>query len=162
MRAERKWIAGLLGVAAFCVAGIAGTPKAEAQSFWGVNCGGTANGLDCRTLQVLPIGEGGGQLTLAVRRTADTRKPVMMLLAPLGIYLPAGIALKFGQAEAKAAAFTNCDSSGCLAEYPISDAELKALLDGQALTVWVQDMQRRPIASQVPGAGFPAAWAMLK
>ena len=136
-------------------------PQAQVQPVWGVTCGAAPGGLDCRALQTLAMTD-SGRLSLAVRILPDTKKPVMLLLLPLGIYLPAGVTLQFGQDAAKMAPLQNCDSAGCLAEYPISEAEIAALVKGQGLTVAVQDASKQPISVQVPAAGFSAAYAKIK
>jgi invasion protein IalB len=132
-----------------------------AQNIWGVNCAGSVDGLDCRAVNVLPMTQ-TSILSLAVRLNRETGKPELLMVAPLGIYLPAGIALKFGEAEPKAIAFVNCDNSGCLAQYAITPAELQGLSDGETFTVWVRDMSREAITVRVPATGFATAFAMVK
>ena len=103
-----------------------------------------------------------GQASVAVRLPADTKKPVMYVLVPMGIYLPAGITLQFGQADAKKVSPRSCNSSGCLAEYAPTDAEIGALSKGQSLTVSVQDVDQKPLTLQVPSTGFAAAYAKIR
>ena len=133
----------------------------QAQPIWGVTCAGTASGLDCRAIQSLLM-TNTGQLSLAVRVPAETKKPVMLLLVPMGIYLPAGVKVQVGQDAAKTVPLQNCDGTGCLAEYAITEPELAAMLKGQALTISVQDRDKQPVSVQVPATGFPAAYGKIK
>ena len=110
---------------------------------WGVTCAGTVAGLDCRALQSLPM-TNTGQASVAVRIPPETKKPTMLILVPLSVYLPAGVSLKFGDGEAKTVRFDNCDVAGCLAKYDVTEAELGAMAKGQALTLSVQDTNCRP------------------
>jgi invasion protein IalB len=131
------------------------------QPIWGVNCAGTKAGLECRAIQAVKMTD-SGVLSVAVRVLPETKKPQMLLLLPLGIHLPAGVTLKFGEEEAKAIQLKNCDAAGCLAEYAITDAEIGALAKGQPLTVLVQDPDQKSLSVQVPAAGFAAAYAKIK
>jgi invasion protein IalB len=156
--------AGLAATAAIAILGIGTTSWAQttpSPSMWGVTCAGTAAGLDCRALQSLPM-TNTGQASIAVRIPPETKKPTMLILVPLSVYLPAGVSLKFGEGEAKTVAFDNCDAAGCLAKYDVTEVELGAMAKGQTLTLSVQDTNRQPIRVQVPSNGFSAAFAKIK
>ena len=86
----------------------------------------------------------------------------MLLLLPLGIHLPAGVTLQFGQEAVKTIPLQNCDAAGCLAEYAVTDAELAAMSKGQAVTVSVLDPNKQAISVQVPSTGFATAYAKIK
>ena len=130
---------------------------------WKVNCANTEGGFDCRALQTLFVKSTGQPvLTVAVRIPPETKKPVMLFSLPLGSYLPAGASLQFGKEEPKAMPIQNCDRSGCFARYPITDAEIGAMLKGADLTITLQNMQRKPITFVVPVAGFSEAYAKIK
>lgn len=103
-----------------------------------------------------------GQLSVAVRLSPETKKPIMLLLLPMGIYLPAGVTVQFGQDAAKKVPLQNCDGTGCLAEYAMTEPEIAAMLKGQGFTISVQDRDKQPVSVQVPATGFPAAYAKIK
>ena len=87
----------------------------------------------------------------------------MLILCPRGIYLPAGLSVNFGQEPAKQVALKSCDSSGCLAEHSITDAEIGAMLRGasdHAFSAGRESAAR--ITVQVPANGFAAAYAKIK
>ena len=130
---------------------------------WVVNCTSVQTGLDCRAGQSLFIKETGQRLlSVALRVPPDTKKPTLLMQVPLGIYLPAGVALQFGKDTARKIVLQSCDQNGCLAEYAITDAEIGAMLKGADLTITIQNLKQEPVAVQVPVLGFPAAYAKIK
>jgi invasion protein IalB len=101
-------------------------------------------------------------MTLAVRTSPDSKRPVMLIQVPLGIYLPAGATLQIGKDPAKKLPFQSCNQEGCLMEYSITDAELAAMQQDSDLTVSVQDLKKAPVTLTVPGLGFAAAYSKMK
>jgi invasion protein IalB len=94
---------------------------------------------------------------------ADTKKPVLLMQLPLGVYLPAGATLQIGKDEAKTLPFTSCARGGCIAEYAITDAELAAIAKGADITISAQGgVSRKPFTLTVPALGFAAAYAKIK
>ena len=93
---------------------------------------------------------------------ADTKKPVLLMQLPLGVYLPAGATLQIGKLEAKTLPFTSCDRGGCIAEYAVTDGELNAIAKGADLKISAQIVQRKPFTLTVPALGFAAAYAKIK
>lgn len=138
-------------------------PAAPPKPAWGVNCVNIPAGLDCRAVQTLRL-DPTGRITLGVgvRIPADTKKPVLLFQTPHGIYLPAGLTLQIGQDAAKAVPFLTCAAAGCLAEYPISEAELGAMENGTELTVSMQDLTKKSFKMHVPTLGFAEAYGKIK
>ena len=134
---------------------------APGQPIWSVNCVGTSGGLDCRAVEAVRVTD-TAQAAVAVHVPPDTKKPVMTILIPLGIYLPAGATLQFGQDAAKTLPFQTCEVSGCLAEYAITGAEITAMLKGEVVTITIQSRNQQPLPLQLPVASFPAAYAKIK
>ena len=120
--------------------------------------------LDCRAGQSVFIKTTGQRLlSVAVRVPADTKKPVLMLQVPLGVYLPAGASLQIGKDEAKTLPFRGCDRGGCVAEYAITETEIAAMTKGSDLTISVQNQNQQPAFTvTVPVTGFAAAYAKVK
>lgn len=130
---------------------------------WVVHCPISQGALDCRASQSLFLKNTGQHImSVAVRIPPDTKKPVLLMQLPLGIYLPAGVSLQIGKDEAKTLPIENCDQAGCLAEYAITDAEIGAMLKGAALTITLQSASKEPVTLTVPATGFPAAYAKIK
>jgi invasion protein IalB len=128
-----------------------------------VACSNSKEGLDCRAGQSLFFKKTGQRfLSVAVRIEPETKKPSLLVQLPLGVYLPAGVTLQIGKDAAKTLPYKNCDRGGCIAEYPITDAELAAMVKGADITLSAQSLQQKSFTLDVPGLGFAAAYAKIK
>lgn len=132
-------------------------------SQWAVGCTNTESGLDCRAGQTVVYQQGQRRIEVSavLRMLPDTNKPNLLLLLPLGVSLPKGVTIQFGQSQAKAIAFQSCNLKGCMAEYPITNAEIASLQKGANMTLSVQTAQDAPIKFTLPAAGFAAAYAKV-
>jgi invasion protein IalB len=101
-------------------------------------------------------------LTLVVRRSPAAKTPVMMIQGPLGIYLPAGVAVQIGTDAAKVLPLQSCNQGGCVTEFAMTDAEIETMRGGADLTVTMQDQNKAPVTLKVPGLGFAEAYAKLE
>ena len=178
---------GMVGSALLCILGFGGgalaqtqqpkgaaqgatTAPAEAagqpsrpQANWVVSCSQTRPGLECRAGQSLFLKQTRQRvLSVAVRMPADTKKPVLLLQLPLGVYLPAGATLQIGKDEAKTLPYIACDQGGCIAEYNVTDAELSGVAKGLDLSISAKTMSKKPFTLTVPALGFAAAYAKIK
>ena len=142
----------------------AGQQQPAPPAIWVVSCDNNRGKLDCRAGQSVFIKSTGQRLlSVAVRVPADTKKPVLILQVPLGVYLPAGASLQIGKDEAKTLPFKGCDRSGCVAEYAINETEIAAMTKGSDLTISVQNQNQQPAFTvTVPVTGFAAAYAKVK
>jgi len=131
---------------------------------WVVNCTDNGGELDCRAGQQVFVKTTGQRLlSVAVRVPPDTKKPVLLVQVPLGVYLPAGASLQIGKDKAMTLPFTACGSAGCVAEYAIKDAEIAAMSNGSALTISVQNQSKKPAFTiTVPVTGFAEAYAKIQ
>ena len=139
-------------------------PQPGPPAVWMVSCSDNKGALDCRAGQSVFIKTTGQRLlSVAVRVPPDTKKPVLLVQVPLGVYLPAGISLQIGKDPAKMLPYKACDQGGCLAEYAITDAEIGAMLKAADLIVSAQNQNQQPaFAVTVPTTGFPEAYAKVK
>jgi invasion protein IalB len=142
------------------------TPPAQPRppAIWVVNCQDNKGKLDCRAGQSVFL-KNTGQLLLsvAVRVPADTKKPVLVLQVPLGVYLPAGASLQIGENVPLTLPYKGCDRAGCVAEYAVTEAEIAAMTKGSDLKISVQDQNQKPAFTvTVPVTGFAAAYAKVK
>lgn len=64
----------------------------------------------------------------------NIRKPVLRVIAPLGVLLPRGLGLKIDQTEIGATGFVRCLANGCVAEVEMDDALLEKLRKGKEAT----------------------------
>jgi invasion protein IalB len=142
----------------------AGQQQARPPAIWVVSCADNNGKLDCRAGQTVFLKNTGQRLlSVAVRVPADTKKPVMMIQVPLGVYLPAGASLQIGEDKAKTLPFKGCDQGGCLAEYAVTEAEIAAMTKGSELKVSVQNQNQQPAFTlTIPVTGFAAAYAKVK
>jgi invasion protein IalB len=130
---------------------------------WMVNCTSVTGGFDCRASQTIRSANSRERLlTLAVQITPDSKKPIMLIQGPLGMYLPAGVTLQVGRDAAKVVPLQTCDQSGCFTKYDVTDAEIAAMRSGADLTVTILDVKKAPVELKVPGLGFDQAYAKLE
>jgi invasion protein IalB len=87
-------------------------------------------------------------LTVIVLQTADNKSPMLRVIAPLGVLLPAGLGLVIDKADVGRAGFVRCLPRGCFAEVVMDDNLMQQLRTGQTATF---------IIFQTPeeGIGFP-------
>ena len=137
---------------------------ARPPAIWVVNCVDNNGKLDCRAAQSVFLKNTGQRLlSVAVRVPADTKKPVLMLQVPLGVYLPAGATLQIGEDAAKTLPFKGCDQGGCVAEYAVTEAEIAAMTKGSPLKISVQNQNWQPAFTvTIPVTGFAQAYAKVK
>jgi invasion protein IalB len=140
----------------------AGQPS-RPQPNWIVSCNQTRAGLECRAGQSLFLRKTRQRvLSVAVRMPADTKKPVLLVQLPLGVYLPAGATLQIGKLEAQTLPYISCNQGGCIAEYAVTEGELNSIVKGSDLTISAQTTERKPFTLTVPALGFAAAYAKIK
>jgi invasion protein IalB len=121
---------------------------------WAVNCATAQTELTCVASQSFFVKETGQRfMTVSVNSPRGDKKTMLMLQLPLGIYLPVGVSMQFGKAAAKSVPIISCDQNGCYAEYAVTDAEIKSMLNGENLQVAIQ---------AVPFVGFDAAYSKLR
>ena len=101
-------------------------------------------------------------MNAVLQLSSKTRKPSLVFLLPLGIYLPAGVTIKFGDGEAKVKPIESCQPNGCVVNYPISDAEVAALEKGVGVGLIVRAVDNASYQFVLPGKGFKAAYAKIK
>lgn len=153
------------------VGGQTAQPKAPAEAQpapalstrgWEVSCDSGAAGLSCFARQRI-YRDRRRVLTVYVVARAEDPAPKLAIRLPLGTYLPAGALIQFGKGEAKQLLIERCSQRGCYpAEYPLTEADMAAMLKGANLTVSTKDQKQQPVAYVVQGEGFPAAYAKIR
>ncbi len=178
MRRMRVAVGLVLGVLVFadpCVAAAqegapaagapASAPPAQQQPVWSTTCTGATRSsiADCAIEQRVFLSQ-TGQLfgAMTIRVPADTRAPVMMLQLPLGLFLPAGIAIAVDGGTPEALPVQTCEASGCYAGSPISAALLAAMKKGSQLGITFQNMQKKSITMPISLSGFTAAFSAIE
>lgn len=103
-------------------------------------------------------------LTVIVLRAADDKTPILRVLAPLGVLLPARLGLKIDGQDVGSVDFVRCLPSGCVAEAKLDDSLLARLRGGQrAYFLIFQTPPPDPgIAIPLELKGFGAGFDALK
>ncbi len=142
-----------------------GGAAAPAQENWISRCVANARQtpLECSIEQRLLMAN-TGQLVAAVtvRMPTDANQPVMMIQTPLGLYLPAGLAINVDGASEQALELQTCDANGCYAGSPVSEALLSAMTRGQKLNLVFQGLNLQPVTISADLNGFTAAFQRLR
>jgi invasion protein IalB len=91
----------------------------------------------CEAVQIAQTKQGEetvNLLTLSISETAQDKKKstVLTVLAPLNVFLPAGVELTVDQGKPVTLQFRNCNSAGCWMQHIIDDKMLTALKSGQS------------------------------
>lgn len=90
----------------------------------------------CALVQELMMQDGAARiLRLTLGRLGSENEMALLALAPLGVYLPAGVAIKVDQGEQVAMQMQTCVQAGCEAALRIDNNLLKALKRGRTLFV---------------------------
>jgi invasion protein IalB len=144
----------------------AGTPEAQqGRDNWASRCVTPArqSPLECSIEQRL-IMQNTQQVVAAVtiRVPAETGAPVLSLRAPLGVFLPGGVALDVDGAGSETFEFQACDNDGCYASGPLSETLLGGMTRGQKLNIKFQNLNKQTITVTATLVGFTAAFQRIR
>ena len=141
-------------------------PARQKQTIpWSSTCtsGGRASALECALEQRAFVRETGKVIGLiTIRVPSDTRKPVAMIQAPLGLFLPAGITVDVDGDMAQNYPLQTCNANGCFAGFPITDQMLARMLNGGKLNIIFQHLDKKPFTLPMSLAGFSEAYGRIK
>ena len=132
---------------------------------WNITCKSAPNdkGLNCRMSRAVVLKEKRKLLLrVTVSLPAETKKPVMLIQLPHGLYLPAGAKVGIDDKKTKQMVLQTCDQKGCYAASPIPDEQLAAMNKGQRLKVIFQNLQKKPITVAMPLDGFTKAYGQME
>lgn len=136
----------LAAVILLCGAGpctLAAEPRILSERFddWFYRCVEAADGKEkgrmrCETVQIAQTKQGEetiNLLTLSLSETSQNKKrnTVLTVLAPLNVYLPAGVALSVDQGKTVNLTYRNCNNAGCWLQHLVTNAFLAELKAGQ-------------------------------
>ncbi|MCP5433017.1 MAG: invasion associated locus B family protein [Alphaproteobacteria bacterium] len=91
----------------------------------------------------------------------DSAVPVMQIAVPLGVYLPAGIALNVDEEQLVHRGFEVCSPSGCQLLVVLSGELLEKLKKGDKAEIAFQDAARQNVGVPASLKGFTAAYNAL-
>jgi invasion protein IalB len=140
-----------------------GEPELETRQIkdWVVRCSKEAAAPDCEMIQQRQDDQGQTVLAVAVGRVANTANPGMLIILPLGIWLPPGVVLKVDEGEEIPVRIERCERRGCQVELLLEPDVLKLLKAGTQANVLFQiyDENGEPQVVGVPFSllGFTAA-----
>ena len=105
-------------------------------------------------------------LVVIVLNTADNKKTLLRVIAPIGVLLPSGLGLNLDGLDVGRAGFVRCLLSGCVAEVVLKDAESdqKDLKEGKILEMIRNGKLATFVIFQTPeeGVGIPLNLAGFK
>jgi invasion protein IalB len=155
---RRRLVAGLaaLGLTFALLPGLASTAHAQGavrsvHGDWQIRCEALpgAQNEQCALIQsVLAEDVSNAGLSVIILKTADQKKRLLRVLAPLGVLLPMGLGLKLDNQDVGRIGFARCLPNGCVAEVEMDDKLLGQLRTAKTAVF---------IIFQTPeeGIGFP-------
>ena len=117
----------------------------------------------CHIYQSVLLQETGQNVLRIVAGTiAENGHSILHFTLPLGLYLPAGVALKIDDQEQTVIPVETCTAGGCELAIPLDPPLLHSLQRAQALRIGFLDaVSRRQITVVVSLQGFKNAYAAL-
>ena len=152
---------------------------ARRQDFedWRLECYKTGkNGQrPCRIFQRLTQSDNGKAkkvltaVIVTVKRKIPGQKtaisvPVMRLITPVGVHLPAGVSVRFDKEEQYGVPYQICNPAGCIAERGLGKNILDKMHGSKTMVVAYQKVKKgsfTPLVLGVSLKGFPAAFQEL-
>jgi len=132
---------------------------------WASRCAadGRQSVLDCSVEQSI-VETKSRQLLMqiVVHVPPDTRKPVLTVQLPLGLFLPAGVTIRFDEGKPERFDVETCDQKGCYLQIPISNEMLGEMAKGKQMSVTFQNLSKQDIGVPVSLAGFTVAYDKIK
>jgi invasion protein IalB len=130
---------------------------------WAVRCGRQGEGAQqaCEMVQQRLDEQGQTVLAIAVGKVPNTDNPGMLIILPLGIWLPPGVVLRVDNGEEVPARVERCERRGCQVELLLDTKVLTLLKSGREANILFQiyDENGKPKVVGVPFSllGFTAA-----
>ncbi len=145
---------------------VAAPPAGKAFKDWVIACEQREDGEtgQCYMAQNVALRESGERLVhVAVGYSArGGDRPAALLTVPLGVFLPAGVALTIDGGEPRRMPLEYCIAAGCRALLPLDPSTESELKAGRQAQVIFQDLTRREIAVPVSLLGFTAGLRALR
>jgi invasion protein IalB len=143
----------------------ASAPGLEVRQFqdWAVRCGRPAEGAPeaCEMVQQRLDEQGQTVLAIAVGKVPNSGDPGMLIVLPLGIWLPPGVVLRVDGGEEVSARIERCERHGCQVELMLDPNVLTVLKSGREANVLFQiygeDGQPKVVGVPFSLLGFTAA-----
>jgi invasion protein IalB len=106
-------------------------------------------------------------LVVVILKTSDPRsptqrRPVLRVIAPLGVLLPRGLALRIDQTEVGSTGFVRCLNNGCVAEVDMDETLIERFNKGQTATLYVAFTPQEQRGLVLSLTGFDKGYAALQ
>ena len=101
-------------------------------------------------------------VAVTFRVAPPDRKPVMKLLLPVDLYLPAGVTLAIDDGKSKTLQFETCIGGGCLAPVPLDSALLQRLRKATGIKVGYRTVDQKPVDLTLKLDGFAKSFDQIK
>jgi invasion protein IalB len=145
-------------------------PGLEVRTFqdWAVRCGKPAEGAaeSCEMLQQRQDEQGQTVLAIAVGDVPNNDNPGMLIILPLGIWLPPGVVVKVDGGKEVPARVERCERRGCQVELLLEPDVLTILKSGREANVlfqiYDQSGQTKVVGVPFSLLGFTAALEEIK
>ena len=106
-------------------------------------------------------GSGERVFELAVGQLGKNKQVVMLLTAPLGIYLPAGLRVQVDNTTTQRVALLRCNARGCHAELLLNDEFLDLMKKGLQLNITFSDSALQQFGFSMSLKGFSSGLRQL-
>lgn len=172
MTLSRLMIAALL-LSAIAAAPLRAEPRILSERFddWFYRCVEVEDGekktTRCEVVQIAQTKQGEetvNLLTLSLSETSENKKKttVLTVLAPLNVYLPAGVALSVDEGKAVTLTYRNCNNAGCWLQHLMTDKFLTEMKGGAAGFAKFRLINGQNLNIKFSLKGLPAALKSLQ
>ena len=131
---------------------------------WAVHCQSNQENLpDCRMFQRLVLND-SDQLAvqlLVLPPTKVSAAAQLVLLLPLGLYLPGGVSISVDGGKSHQPVIERCFTQGCTARSTLVEQFLNALKKGSEAEIVIQEEPDQDVTLPVSLTGFTAAYRAL-
>jgi invasion protein IalB len=134
---------------------------------WDIVCS-TAQADLCVMRQIGKDAEGNNVIDVRIRKLEGAKGPggktipaMIVVVAPLGVLLPAGVGIKVDEKEPQGAPFSVCLRSGCVMQQPMGEVFLSEMKAGKKAVVQVIAAPKQQINVDISLKGFTKAFKAL-
>lgn len=126
---------------------------------WATRCISSARSepVDCSISQRAVTQQGQLVGAVTIRMPRGDGNAQMIVTAPLGLYIPAGVSYNIDGAASQPLQLRTCERGGCIADIALSADVLGAMRNGQKLNIVFQNGPQRVVTLPMSLIGFTAA-----
>lgn len=139
---------------------VIGAEEPAPAASWATRCvsGGRADPIDCSISQRAVTQQGQLVGAVTIRMPREGGDPLMVVTAPLGLYIPAGISYGIDNGALQPLQLRTCERGGCVADVTLGADVLNAMRAGQRLNIVFQNGPQRAVTLPMSLVGFTAAF----